>query len=112
MAYDEQLAERIRTTLGDRDDLSERKMFGGLAFLLGGHMSVVADSKYGLMVRCDPAEADDLCDAPGVEPMEMRGRPMKGWLRVDADQLHDDEHLAEWVDVGVEFASALPPKSS
>ena len=110
MAYDEQLAERIRTILGDRDDVRERKMFGGLAFLLGGHMAVAADSKFGLMVRCDPDEAADLCDAPGVTPMEMRGRPMTGWLQVSADRLTDDAALAEWVGVGVELASGLPPK--
>lgn len=111
MAYDEHLAGRIRAILRDRHDLSERKMFGGLAFLLGGHLAVAADSRFGLMVRCDPDATPELCDAPGVDAVEMRGRTMRGWIHVAPEQLVDDLELAAWVDVGAEYAAGLPPKS-
>lgn len=107
MSYDETLAERIRAELAGRD-VTEKKMFGGLAFLIGGHMAVAASGQGGLMVRCDPAATDDHI-VDGAEPMIMRGKPMTGWLRV-ADQAIDDDALAHWVRVGTEAAASLPAK--
>ncbi|HEY6960938.1 MAG TPA: TfoX/Sxy family protein [Gaiellaceae bacterium] len=107
MAYDEELAERIRVLLADDRDVTEKRMFGGLAFLVGGNMAVAASGQGGLLVRVDPGESDELCTQPGVEPMVMRGRAMAGWLRVDAA-------LAEvepWARRGVGYARTLPPKS-
>ncbi|HET7311524.1 MAG TPA: TfoX/Sxy family protein [Mycobacteriales bacterium] len=108
MAYDEALAERIRAMLPD-EPVTEKKMFGGLAFLVGGNMSVAASGQGGLMVRVDPEETESLLRERGAEPMEMRGRTMSGWLRVSADVL-DDEALQAWVDRGVGYARTLPPK--
>jgi TfoX/Sxy family transcriptional regulator of competence genes len=110
MAYDEELAERIRTRLGDRADLTEKKMFGGLAFLVGGNMAIAASGQGGILVRVDPEESDELVEATAAEPMEMRGREMAGWLRVDAADVADDGALAEWVDRGAGYAGSLPPK--
>ena len=103
MAYDENLAERIRALLADRDDVDEKKMFGGLAFLVGGNMAVAASGQGGLMARCDPAATDDHV-VDGAEPMIMRGKPMSGWLRVPDDRVADDGELARWVRVGTEAA--------
>jgi TfoX/Sxy family transcriptional regulator of competence genes len=109
MAYDEALADRIRTMLaGER--VVEKKMFGGLAFLLGGNMSVAASGQGGLMVRCDPAETEALLTEPGAEEFEMKGRTMAGWLRVKGKVLDDDKTLQTWVDRGVGYARSLPPK--
>ncbi len=110
MTYDEELARRVRDLLGDEPGTTERRMFGGLAFMVGGHMAVVASGRGGLMVRHDP-EAADLLDRPHVEPVEMRGREMTGFLRVDDAGLTDDEALAGWVRVGLERARSLPPKA-
>src|SRR5436305_9737611 len=112
MAYDEDLAERVRELLaGER--FTEKKMFGGLAFLIGGNMSVAASGQGGLLVRVDPAENDALLAEPGAEPMEMGGRgAMKGWLRVSADVVEDDETLGTSVTRGVTYARSLPPKES
>ena len=107
MAYDEELADRLRALLGDRPDLTEKKMFGGLAFLIGGNMAIAASGQGGLLVRVDPDESDELTREPGVDVMVMRGRAMAGWLRVDATA---DEDLVPWVERGVGFASSLPPK--
>lgn len=109
MAYDEDLAARIRDLLKQRDDVAEKKMFGGLAFLVNGNMAVAASGQGGLMVRCNPAESDDHVVA-GADPMTMRGRPMTGWLRVGAGRLRDTEDLRRWVDVGVAYSSSLPAK--
>lgn len=109
MAYDEELAERIRGFLPDLP-VTERKMFGGLAFLVGGHMSVSASGKGGLMVHCDPAETDRLVREPGASRMEMRGREMDGWLRVTSAAVADDEVLQRWVGIGTSYAASLPPK--
>jgi TfoX/Sxy family transcriptional regulator of competence genes len=109
MAYDEALAARIREhTAGD--PVVEKKMFGGLAFLLGGHMAVAASGQGGLLVRVRPEETAALLDEPGAAPFEMRGRGMDGWLRVSTDAVADEESLGRWVDRGLHFAGSLPPK--
>jgi len=111
MAYDEQLAERIRALLGDRSGLTEQKMFGGLAFLIGGNMAIAASGQGGILVRVDPEESDELIATTPAELMEMRGRSMRGWLRVDAAAVADDATLAAWVERGTAYAGSLPPKS-
>lgn len=112
MAYDVELAERIRALVAG-EPIREKKMFGGLAFLLNGNMSVAASGQGGLMVRVDPAETDALLAEPGAAEFEMGERgPMKGWLRVDAGALDDDETLGAWVSRGVAYARTLPPKKS
>ena len=110
MAYDELLAARIRDRLGAAPDLSEKKMFGGLAFLIGGNMAVAASGQGGILVRVDPDESDALVSATPAAPMEMRGKEMAGWLRVAADDVASDAALAEWVDRGVAYARSLPAK--
>jgi hypothetical protein len=110
VAYDENLAERIRDLLPADIELTEQRMFGGLAFLVGGHMAVAASRQGGILVRVDPDASERLLDAPGVAPMEMRGRPMTGWLRVDAVQVRTKRQLAPWVRRGVAYAGSLPPK--
>ena len=110
MAYDEELAERIRTLLGDRAGLTEKKMFGGLAFLIGGNMAIAASGQGGILVRVDPEESDELVATTPAELMEMRGRSMAGWLRVHAPDVADDGTLREWVERGAGYAASLPPK--
>jgi hypothetical protein len=110
MAYDEDLANRIRELIAAEPGLTEKKMFGGLAFLINGNMSVSASGRGGLMLRCDPAETDDLRRKPHAGPLEMRGRVMDGWLRVDPDGLRTKDQLGRWVDRGVAYARSLPPK--
>jgi TfoX/Sxy family transcriptional regulator of competence genes len=110
MAYDEELAERIRTLVGDRSGLTEKKMFGGLAFLIGGNMAIAASGQGGILVRVDPEESDELVASTPAEPMEMRGRTMAGWLRVDTVDVSDDGTLADWVERGTRYAASLPPK--
>lgn len=110
MAYDEQLAARVRALLGDRPGLSEQTMFGGLAFLAGGNMAVAASGQGGLLVRVDPDESDSLVASTPATPMEMRGRSMAGWLRVESADVADDTALGEWVERGWGYASSLPPK--
>ena len=105
MAYDEELAERIRELLADERDLTEKKMFGGLAFLVAGNMAVAASGQGGLLVRVDPADSERLVATTNAYPMEMRGRQMRGWLRVD-----DPSDLREWVERGAAYARSLPPK--
>ena len=110
MAYDEALAERIRA-LTAGEPVVEKKMFGGLAFLLGGHMAVAASAQGGLMVRVERSQTDALLDEPGAAPMEMGGRgAMAGWLRVSAEAVVDDEALATWVQRGLDHAGSLTPK--
>ncbi len=111
MAYDEELASRIRELLAWDPDITEKRMFGGLAFLVAGHMAVAASGQGGLMVRVDPEEIDVLATQPHAPPFEMRGRPTRGWLRVDAEGLHTDAELESWVRHGVEHARSLPPKA-
>lgn len=109
MAYDEELADRLRLLLGSHG-LTEQKMFGGLAFLRDGHLAVCVSGQGGLMVRTDPADAEALLAQPGVQPMQMQGRTMKGWLRVDAAAVDDDAALRRWAERGLAFAGSLPPK--
>jgi TfoX/Sxy family transcriptional regulator of competence genes len=111
MAYDEQLAERIRELIGGEPDLVEKKMFGGLAFLVAGNMAIGASGEGGLLVRVDPADTDALVETTSARPMEMRGREMKGWLRVDSEDVPTRDALAEWVARGSAYARSLPPKS-
>ena len=110
MAYDEELAGRIRELVGDEPGLTEQKMFGGLAFLIGGNMAVAASGQGGILVRVDPEESDDLVAATDATAMEMRGRPMRGWLRVDAKHVGTREQLADWVARGTTYARSLPAK--
>jgi hypothetical protein len=110
MAYDEELADRIRTLLGDRAGLTEKTMFGGLGFMIGGNMAIAASGHGGILVRVDPEESDTLVATTVAEPMEMRGRQMAGWLRVDTADVADNKALGEWVDRGVVYASSLAPK--
>lgn len=110
MAYDERLAERIRVLLGTTPDVTEMKMFGGLAFLIDGNMAVAASGQGGLMVRVDPAESDALLTRGGTHLVEMRGRSMPGWLRVDLDQVGTSRQLVTWVEIGTAYARSLPSK--
>jgi len=110
MAYDEELAGRIRELVRDEPNHTEQKMFGGLAFLIGGNMAVAASGQGGLLVRVDPEGSDDLVAQTSAYPMEMRGRQMAGWLRVDGDDVAGADELAEWVERGTTYARSLPPK--
>jgi hypothetical protein len=110
VAYDEELAERIRALVGAEDDLTEKKMFGGLAFLIGGNMAVGASGQGGILVRVDPEQGDELVGTTSARYMEMRGRQMQGWLRVDSDDVRDDADLAKWVELGTTYARSLPAK--
>jgi hypothetical protein len=110
MAYDEELADRIREQIGAEAGLTEKRMFGGLAFLIGGNMAIAASGQGGLLVRVDPEESDALLETTNARPMEMRGREMKGWLRVDAEDVPTRQALAEWVDRGTAYARSLPAK--
>lgn len=110
MAYDEQLANRVRALIVLEPGLSERRMFGGLAFLVYGNMAVAASGEGGLMLRVDPAETDALLGKPHAREFVMRGRPMDGWLRVDADGLKTKAQLERWVGRGIGYARTLPRK--
>ena len=110
MAYDEGLVERIRELLADEPALTEQRMFGGHAFLIGGNMAVAASGQGGLLVRVDSSQSDALVATTGARPMEMRGRTMKGWLRIQGDDIQAPSELARWVDLGRAYARSLPPK--
>ncbi|MGN6754667.1 MAG: TfoX/Sxy family protein [Intrasporangium sp.] len=110
MAYDEELAHRIREQVQDVPGLTEKRMFGGLAFLVDGNMSVSASGQGGLLLRIDPADTDALVSEPHVSRAVMQGRAMDGWLRVDDEAITSDEDLRRWIDVGVAYARSLPPK--
>ncbi len=110
MAYDEGLADRIRELLPDNVEVREQKMFGGLAFLVGGNMAVAASGQGGVMVRVDPATSDDLVATTEARLTEMRGRTMQGWLRVDTEDVRTRRQLGKWVDLGTTYARSLPPK--
>ena len=111
VAYDEALADRIRALLAGEVGITEKKMFGGLAFLVGGNMSVSASGQGGLLLRCDPAETADLVQEPHVSSFVMRGRAMEGWLRIDPECVERDDELQRWVTLGVNYARSLPPKT-
>jgi TfoX/Sxy family transcriptional regulator of competence genes len=110
MAYDEELAHRVRELMADEPGLTEKRMFGGLAFLLDGNMSVGISSQGGLMVRVDPDAPDDLLSRPHTRPFEMRGRSMAGWIRVAPEGIATKRQLSPWVRRGVAFARTLPAK--
>jgi len=110
VAYDEELAQRIRELLGSESGVIEKKMFGGLAFLVGGNMAVGARGQGGILVRVDPEQSDELVATTSARPMEVRGRSMRGWLRVDSDDVRTEGELGEWVDRGVAYARSLPAK--
>jgi TfoX/Sxy family transcriptional regulator of competence genes len=110
MAYDEDLANRIRELVSTEPGVTERRMFGGLAFMIDGNMSVSASGQGGLMLRVDPAETDALLRKPHAYSFEMHGRAMQGWLRVDVEGLKTKAQLARWVARGVAYARSLPRK--
>src|SRR5215471_2502007 len=110
MAYDTDLADRIRELLSGERGVTEKRMFGGLAFLIGGNMAIAASGQGGLLVRADPAESEKLVATTSARPMEMRGRSMQGWLRVDSDDVRTKRQLSKWVTVGTRTARALPAK--
>jgi TfoX/Sxy family transcriptional regulator of competence genes len=107
MAYDEEFTARVRDVLGGEEGVTEKRMFGGHAFLVHGHLAVSASGRGGLLVRADPAEVDALLEEPGVERFQMRGRPMTGWLHVDDDAVAEDAALERWVGIGVGYARTL-----
>ncbi len=110
MAYDEDLANRIRELLSAEAGVVEKRMFGGLAFLIDGNMSVSVSGRGGVLLRCDPTETEALRGKPYAGPFEMRGRMMEGWLRVDAEGLRTKRQLERWVTRGVAYARSLPSK--
>jgi TfoX/Sxy family transcriptional regulator of competence genes len=110
VAYEEDLADRIRELLGDRPSLTEKKMFGGLAFLVAGNMAIAASGQGGVLVRVDPETSDTLLGSTDARPMEMRGRQMLGWLRVDAEDVRTKRQLEKWVRIGTAYAETLPAK--
>ena len=110
MAYDEELAWRIRDLLADEPDITETKMFGGLAFLVAGNMAVAASGQGGVLVRVDPAKSEKVIATTTARPMVMRGREMTGWLRVGVDAIGTKRQLAKWVTMGTTYARTLPAK--
>jgi TfoX/Sxy family transcriptional regulator of competence genes len=110
VAFDEDLAERLRELLGRERGLTEKRMFGGLAFLVNGNMAISASGQGGVLVRVDPAETERLVQRPHVQRMAMRGREMDGWLRVAPEGVRTKRQLQAWAKRGVTFARSLPPK--
>ena len=110
MAYDQELADRVRHLLADEKRVTEQRMFGGLAFLIGGNMAVAASGQGGILVRVDPATSSKLVGTTKARPMVMRGKAMDGWLRVDAADVREKRQLARWVERGVTYAGGLPAK--
>lgn len=111
MAYDEELADRVRPLVSGRPLVTERKMFGGLAFLVGGNMAVAASGQGGLLVRVDPSTSDELVATTPAEPMVMRGRTTPGWLRVGSEHVRSPDDLVAWVERGASYAASLPAKA-
>ncbi|MDP9189247.1 MAG: TfoX/Sxy family protein [Actinomycetota bacterium] len=109
MPYDDGLVERVRAVLASRADITERKLFGSLGFMLAGNMAV-AVREDELIVRLDEADAQPAIDEPGVSAFAPMGNPMKGWILVSPEAIADDDDLAAWIDEGTEFAGSLPPK--
>lgn len=112
MAYDEVLARRIRELLLDEPDVDERQMFGGLAFMVGQHMAVAATGQGGMFVRVDPATTDALIATTTALPMEMGGREMRGWIRVDVAEVRTKRQLGKWVELGTSYTRSLPAKTT
>jgi TfoX/Sxy family transcriptional regulator of competence genes len=112
MAYDEELANRVRSLVGGEAGLTEQRMFGGLAMLLHGNMAVAVRGRGGLLVRADPEESERWLAEPGVSFMEMRGRSMAGWVQVEAAACEKAADLKRWVRRGVSYAQSLPPKEA
>jgi TfoX/Sxy family transcriptional regulator of competence genes len=110
MAYNEDLAHRIRDIVGTECGVSEKKMFGGLAFLVDGNMAVAASGQGGLLVRVDATASDRLVETTRATPMVMRGRPMQGWLRLAPEDIRTKRQLMKWVEMGVTYARSLPKK--
>lgn len=111
MSYDERLAEEVRARLAAEGcDVEEKRMFGGLGFMVEGKLTVAASRRGGLLVRTDPDDAEELLARPGVEPMEMRGRPMPGWLFVAPEALDGEGAVEGWIDRALAFVATLPPK--
>ena len=110
MAYDVDLANRIRELVADEQGMTEKKMFGGLAFLIGGNMAVAASGQGGILLRVDPGEADSLAAKPHAEVAVMRGRPMAGWLRIGPEGVRTKRQLERWVARGVAYTRSLPAK--
>ncbi|MEV4542078.1 TfoX/Sxy family protein [Micromonospora echinaurantiaca] len=110
MAYDEDLANRVRSLLGREPGIGERRMFGGLALLLNGNMAVVIRGEGGLMVRVDPARSERLLAEPGAQPTRMRDRPLRGWITVEPSACATDGDLRRWVDRGITYTRGLPAK--
>ena len=110
MTYDEGLADRIRELVAGESDLTEQKMFGGLAFLIAGNMAVGASGQGGILVRVDPAQSDALVATTPASLMKMGGRQMRGWLRVGPEDVRTKRELAKWVELGTAYARSLPAK--
>jgi TfoX/Sxy family transcriptional regulator of competence genes len=110
VAYDEDLANRIRELVAGESAVTEKKMFGGLAFLVGGHMALAASGNGGLLVRVSPEQSEALVASSNAAYMEMRGRQMPGWLRVGAEDVRTKRQLSRWARLGVSYARSLPPK--
>ena len=110
MAYDEDLANRIRELLGSERGVDEKRMFGGLAFLINGNMSVAVSGQGGLMVRVPPNDTERLVGRPHVSPMVMAGREVRGWVRVESDGVKTKRQLTGWVTRGADYARSLPRK--
>lgn len=100
----------MRELLADEPDVTEKKMFGGLAFLVGGRMAIAASGQGGVLARVDPASSEGLLRRTKAQPMEMRGREMEGWLRVESADVRTKRQLVKWVERGVGYARSLPPK--
>jgi TfoX/Sxy family transcriptional regulator of competence genes len=110
MAYDEDLANRVRELVQAEEGITEMRMFGGLAFLIHGNMAVSASGQGGLLLRVDPADTEALLIDPDARRFEMRGREMDGWLRIDSNGVTTNRQLKQWVARGVAYARTLPPK--
>jgi hypothetical protein len=111
VAFDEDLAFRIRALLSAHSAVTEQKMFGGLGFMINGNMAVGASGQGGILLRVPPESTAELVGRPHAGPFEMRGKPMEGWMRVTETGVESDADLAKWVAIGVDYAKSLPPKS-
>jgi TfoX/Sxy family transcriptional regulator of competence genes len=110
MAYDEDVASRICELIASEDGYTEQKMLGGIGSMIDGHMAVGVSGEGGLMIHCSKEDAEALLARPAARPFEMRGREMKGWLRVDAESVSTKRELEPWVMESLAFARGLPPK--